>query len=132
MAVGENIVSAFNGPADLSSFDLSSHVPGETTIKVHKDPKREQLEKLYTQIREFREGTNTTISRNKVFQELKASHPEDWMLSVEIYELAREDGNEAFASEILQHLEQVKRERPEVGHLIDGGIALVDQAKVAL
>ena len=132
MAVGENIVSAFNGPADLSSFDLNSHVPGETTIKVHRDPKREQLEKLYGQIREFREGTNTTISRNKVFQELKASHPEDWMLSVEIYELARAEENEVFASEILQHLEQVKRQRPEVGHLIDGGITLVDQAKVAL
>lgn len=132
MAVGENIVSAFNGPADLSSFDLNSHVPGETTIKVHRDPKREQLEKLYGQIREFREGTNTTISRNKVFQELKASHPEDWMLSVEIYELARAEENEVFASEILKHLEQVKRQRPQVGHLIDGGIALVDQAKVAL
>ncbi|MGB5404967.1 aromatic amino acid hydroxylase [Robiginitalea sp.] len=132
MAVGENIVSAFNGPADLSSFDLNSHVPEETTIKVHKDPKREQLEKLYGQIREFREGTNTTISRNKVFQEIKASHPEDWMLSVEIYELARAEENEVFATEILQHLEQVKGERPEVGHLIDGGITLVDQAKVVL
>jgi phenylalanine-4-hydroxylase len=130
MAVGEKIVSAFNGPADLSSFDLISHVPAETTIKVHKDPRREQLEKLYGQIREFREGTNTTISRNKVFQKLKSSHPEDWMLPVEIYELARADQNEEFASEILQHLEEVKRRRPEVGHLIDGGIALVDAAKV--
>jgi phenylalanine-4-hydroxylase len=130
MAVGENIVSAFNGPADLSSFDLISHVPAETTIKVHKDPRREQLEILYGQIREFREGTNTTISRNKVFQKLKSSHPEDWMLPVEIYELARADQNEEFASEILHHLEEVKRRRPEVGHLIDGGIALIDEAKV--
>jgi phenylalanine-4-hydroxylase len=132
MAVGEKIVSAFNGPADLSSFDLVSHVPGETTIRVHKDPKREQLEKLYGQIREFREGTNTTISRNKVFQELKSAHPEDWMLSVEIFELARADQNQAFAREILQHLEQVKRQRPEVGHLIDDGIGLVNAQKVSL
>lgn len=132
MAVGEKIVSAFNGPADVKSFDLTSHVPSETTIKVQRDIKREQLEKLYGQIREFREGTNTTISRNKVFQELKASHPEDWLLSVEIYELARADGNQDFAQEILKHLEQVKLQRPEVGHLIDGGIAMVDKAKVTL
>ncbi len=131
MAVGEKIVSAFNGPADLSSFDLISHVPSETTIKVKKDPKREQLEKLYGQIREFREGTNRTISRNKVFQELRASHPSDWLLAVEIYELARADQNEAFAAEILAHLERVKLQRPEVGHLIDGGVSLVDSEMVS-
>jgi phenylalanine-4-hydroxylase len=130
MAVGEKIVSAFNGPADLSSFDLISHVPTETTIKVKKDPARVQLERLYGQIREYREGTNRTISRTKVFQELKASHSLDWLLSVEIYELARADQNDAFASEILAHLQQVKLQRPEVGHLIDGGIALVDSEMV--
>ncbi|MDM9631581.1 aromatic amino acid hydroxylase [Robiginitalea aurantiaca] len=132
MAVGEKIVSAFNGPADLSSFNLVSHVPEETTIKVERDTKREQLERLFGQIRGFREGTNTTISRNKVFQELKSKHPDDWLLSIEIYELAKADMNEDFASEILQHLEAVKLRRPEVGHLIDGGISLIDDSKVVL
>lgn len=130
MAVGEKIVSAFNGPADLGSFNLVSHVPSELTIKVKKDQQRRQLEKLYGQIREYREGTNTTISRNKVFRELKASHPQDWLLSVELYELAREGSDQDFAREILQHLETVKQSRPEIGHLIDGGISLVDAERV--
>ena len=132
MAVGEKIVSAFNGPADLGSFNLVSHVPGEQTIRVEKDQKRRQLEKLYGQVREFREGTNTTISRNKVFKELMAHHPEDWMLSVELYELARQGQDEEFAREIRSHLEAVKQDRPEIGHLIDDGIALVDTEKVSL
>ena len=130
MAVGQEIVSAFNGPADLQSFDLVSHVPSEQTIRVQKDAMRQQLERLYGQIREFREGTNTTISRNKVFRELKANYPKDWLLSVELYELARAGGDTAFASEILEHLEKVKQDRPEVGHLIDDGIALVEGNKV--
>jgi len=130
MAVGQEIVSAFNGPADLHSFDLVSHVPSEQTIRVQKDASRQQLERLYGQIREFREGTNTTISRNKVFRELKSNYPKDWLLSVELYELARAGGDAAFASEILEHLEKVKLERPEVGHLIDDGIALVEGDKV--
>ena len=130
MAVGQQIVSAFNGPADLESFDLISHVPGEQTIRVEKDGKRQQMERLYGQIREFREGTNTTISRNKVFRELKSNHPQDWLLSVELYELARAGGDDTFASEILEHLERVKQDRPEVGHLIDDGIALVEAGKV--
>ena len=132
MAVGDEIVAAFNGPADLNSFDLVSHVPSEQTIKVARDQKRQQLEQLYGQIREFREGTNTTISRNKVFGVLKANHPEDWLLNVELYELARQGQDEEFAGEILSHLEQVKRDRPDIGHLIDGGIGLVDAEMVSL
>ena len=130
MAVGQEIVSAFNGPADLESFDLISHVPGEQTIRVGKDERRQQLERLYGQIREFREGTNTTISRNKVFRELKSNYPKDWLLSIELYELARAGGDNTFAREIREHLERVKLDRPEVGHLIDHGIALVEADKV--
>jgi phenylalanine-4-hydroxylase len=130
MAVGQQIVSAFNGPADLQSFDLISHVPTEQTIRVAKDGERDQLERLYGQIREFREGTNTTISRNKVFRELRSNHPQDWLLSVELYELARDGNDDTFAREILGHLEKVKQDRPEVGHLIDDGIALAEGDKV--
>jgi phenylalanine-4-hydroxylase len=130
MAVGQEIVSAFNGPADLGSFDLISHVPGEQTIRVEKDGTRRQLEKLYGQIREFREGTNRTISRNKVFREVKSNHPGDWLLSVELYELAVAGHDGAFALEILEHLEKVKQDRPKVGHLIDDGIALAAEKKV--
>ena len=130
MAVGQEIVSAFNGPADLGSFDLTSHVPGEQTIRVEKDETRQQLERLYGQIREFREGVNTTISRNKVFREVKSNHPKDWLLSVELYELAVAGHDDAFAREILEHLEKVKQDRPEVGHLIDDGITLAAEKKV--
>jgi phenylalanine-4-hydroxylase len=130
MAVGQAIVSAFNGPADLESFDLTSHVPGEQTIRVEKNAKRLELEKLYGQIREFREGTNTTISRNKVFHVLRSNHPEDWLLAVELYELAVEGRDTAFAKEILEHLEAVKQQRPEVGHLIDDGMALGALGKI--
>lgn len=125
MAVGENIVSAFNGPADLRSFDLTSHVPSEQTIKAKMSPAKEKLHLLYAQIRDFREGRNTTISRNKVFKVVQDEYPEQWLLPLELYELAHNGGDQEFASDILEHLESVKRNRPEVGHLIDDGLALI-------
>ncbi|WP_372945051.1 aromatic amino acid hydroxylase [Muriicola sp.] len=131
MAVGDKIVSAFNGPADLSSFDLITHEVTSTTIKPVLSPERKKLQQLYRQIREFREGTNTTISRNKVFKEIRENYPDDWLLSVELYELARNNRDEDFASEILDHLQDVKHKHPELGHLIDDGISLVDAEKVA-
>ena len=134
MAIGENIVSAFNGPADLNSFDLVTHEITESTIKPKKDSKTLQLEKLYHQIREFREGKNTTISRNKVFKEIVTHFPEDWLLSVELYELAKmnpeKPKEQLFAAEIKSHLETVKQNNPNVGHLIDDGLALVDKSLV--
>ncbi|MEH6682251.1 MAG: aromatic amino acid hydroxylase [Sediminicola sp.] len=130
MAVGKTVVSAFNGPADLTSFELGTHTITETTIKSVKDPKKAHLEFLYQQIRDYREGRNTTISRNKVFGEVSTTYPEDWLLSVELYELAKKTDDEVFAKEIKAHLDTVKRERPQVGHLIDDGLALVDQSLV--
>ncbi len=130
MAVGKEVVSAFNGPADLQSFDLVDHVPSEQTIKPKKSAKRERLEVLYQQVREYREGVNRTISRHKVLEELEQDHPEDWLLAVELYELATTNGDHEFADEIEAHLEAVKLQRPEVGHLIDNGVQLVKNSMV--
>ncbi|WP_047416472.1 aromatic amino acid hydroxylase [Cellulophaga sp. Hel_I_12] len=131
MAVGERIVSAFNGPADVSSFDLITHKVTDTTIKPIKDAASEQLEQYYQHIRDFREGRNVTISRNKVFQELKHAYPNDWLLSIELYELAKQSNDAEFSEAILKHLEEVKLNNPKLGHLIDDGLALVDQSLVA-
>jgi phenylalanine-4-hydroxylase len=128
MAIGQNIVSAFNGPADLNSFNLVSHQITETTIKRQKDAQRNKLEQLYQQVRNFREGKNTTISRNKVFKEVVTHYPEDWLICVELYELALKDTQSQkerdFASQIKAYLEIVKENNPKVGHLIDDGLSL--------
>ena len=127
MAVGKEIVSAFNGPADLKSFDLVTHTLASSANKPKTSEKRKSLERYYEQIRHFREGKNSTISRNKVFKELQEKHSKDWLLPIELYELAKNNGDESFASEIAAHLEKIKHNRPKVGHLIDDGLALVNK-----
>ena len=130
MAVGVSVVSAFNGPADLSSFDLITHELSTTTIKPKRSAEWIRLELYYEQIRHFREGINKTISRNKVFKEVKENYPDDWLLSVELYELAKTNGDFDFAMQIQEHLESVKNRIPQLGHLIDDGLTLVDQSLV--
>ncbi len=124
MAVGVRIVSAFNGPADVGSFDLVSHDIHSTTIKPTASAEQRQLEGYYRQIREFREGTNTTISRHKVFEAIKTSHPNDWLLPVELFELAIKSGDSDFAKEIADHLNTVVSNDQKVAHLVDDGISL--------
>ncbi|MBU2975589.1 MULTISPECIES: aromatic amino acid hydroxylase [Zobellia] len=127
MAVGSEIVSAFNGPADLNSFDLVTHKVSSTTIKSEGNASQSQLEQYYEQVRHFREGKNITISRHKVFEAIRDNYPGDWLLPVELYELAKENGDHEFAHEISEHLQTVKLNNPKVGHLIDDGLNLVNQ-----
>ena len=130
MAVGKDVVSAFSGPADLNSFDLITHVPSSKTIHVEKTEKRRALESLYQQVRDYREGKNKTISRTKVLEQLIDKHPKDWLLSVELYELAFKGQEKTLCDNILAHLEKVKQHNPGVGHLIDGGLEIINKSLV--
>ncbi len=127
MAVGKGIVSAFSGIADLNSFDLITHIPSTKTIHRKKSKAQIQLEILYQQVRDYRENKNKTISRTKMLDELIEKHPNDWLLSVELYELAFISDKSELCERILNHLETVKQNRPEVGHLIDDGLKIAQQ-----
>lgn len=125
MAVGKKVISAFSGPADVNSFDMINHVPSSQTIKQKKSPEREELEKLYASIRNIREHKPAITTLKEAFASVTANHPNDWLLSVEIAELAKKENNSDLVDKVLNHLEKVKTNRPEVAHLIDGGLELI-------
>ena len=132
MAVGKDIVSAFSGPADLQSFDLITHVPSTQTIHIKKSEKQLKLERLYQQIRDYRESKNRTISRTKVLEELIKNHSNDWLLTIEIYELATFNNDKTLISNCLEHLERLKLNRPEVGRLIDDGLGIINKNRLTV
>jgi phenylalanine-4-hydroxylase len=125
MAVGKKVISAFSGPADVNSFDMINHVPSSQTIKQKKSVEREELEKLYASIRNIRENKTATITLKEAFAAVSAGHPNDWLLSVEIAELAQKEGNSDLVNKVLNHLENVKTNRPEIAHLITNGLELI-------
>ena len=133
MAIGEEIVSAYHGPADLKSFDLLDHTLSTNSENKQNDGLSE-LEAYYKLIRDFREGKNKIISRTKVFQEIQEKYPTDWLLPIEIYELALKSNDKILAESIKIHLETLKQDQPNLGQLIDDGLelAITDSAVTAL
>ena len=128
LAIGKKAISAFNGVADFKGFDLITHQSSPNQSAEPKNDSQQQLEDLYQQVRDYRDGKNKTISRHKVFEQIQNSFPDQWLLTVELYELAKISYDHEFAHEIAQHLEGIKQRHPEVGHLIDDGIDLVEEA----
>lgn len=125
MAVGKKVVSAFSGPADMHSFNMISHVPSSQTIKAKKTPEREALEKMYQTVRDFRENKNTNADLNQILETLKSNYPTDWLLSVEILEVAEKNQLSELKDKTLAHLENLKTKRADVKHLIEFGIELI-------
>lgn len=125
MAVGKKLVSAFSGPADVNSFDLIAHVPSSKTIKASTSAERDALEVLYHTVRNIRETRDTTTSLAPIFEKLKEEHATDWLLCVELAELLKARNETQLLTEILSHLENLKKQRPEVAQLISNGLELI-------
>jgi phenylalanine-4-hydroxylase len=130
MAVGKKVISAFSGPADVNSFDMINHVPSSQTIKQKKSTERAELEKLYANVRTIREKNSAAITLKEAFSAVTSGHPNDWLLSVEIAELAQKEGNSDLINKVLNHLENVKTNRPEIAHLIANGLELIFEKTV--
>ncbi|WP_034923936.1 aromatic amino acid hydroxylase [Gillisia sp. CAL575] len=125
MAIGKVVISAFAGPADPLSFDLITHTPSSTTIKSKKNQDKLELESLYEAVRNSREGKDTKFSLQATFDLVKKHHHNDWLLSIEIYELIFHQDPE-FAREIKEHLNKLEVRRPDVAHLINSGLELIE------
>ncbi|WP_282080573.1 aromatic amino acid hydroxylase [Aquimarina algiphila] len=126
LAVGNEIVSAFSGPADDHSFDLVTHKASSVTTKRTYSQAQTELHSLYQSVKNIREGKNTRFSLEAVFEILEKDHSNDWLLPLEIYELIYEK-DAKFAAQTLKHLEAIKSKKPNISHLIDSGLEIINK-----
>ena len=89
MAVGKEVISTYAGPADINSFEDLGKVSETKTHKIVYSEAEKNLYKLYEKVRGFRED-NTIIENQllEVFLMLQDTYKNDWLLTLELYELA--------------------------------------------
>ncbi len=128
MVIGKEVISGFNGPADFDSFDMVTHVASTKTIKQDFTPKHQHLDNLYKQVREHREGKLKANLPN-ILNEVKLQHPSDWLLTLEIAEIAvAEKESSGIYEEAISHLTKLKNSRKEISHLIENGMGILEFA----
>lgn len=125
MAIGEEITSAFPGPADPDAFEFSFPVPEEKTHKIHHSEKARKLHDLYMTIRNIREGNDSIDKVTVIFSSLRLNFPDDWLLPLEILELInKKEEFSALKEEIKKHLEEISSGDNEKEILIKSGMEL--------
>ena len=128
MAVGERIVSVFHGAADKDAYDQVAFVPKERTIKVHVDEATRKLQALYRSLREIRESGKGAEGLNEIWRDLRADHPDDWLLPLEILEVLATRGLEPqLQNEIRGFLDRRAIAEPGQAKLIANGLRLLEK-----
>lgn len=128
MAVGKEIVSAFSGPASLTSFDDMSKVSEEKTIKIKYSEKEKELFKLYQQVRAIRESKKLDVdSLEDIFNKVQTNFSSDWLLPLEIYELIFEKASN-FEDKVLTHLLNQSKNKK----LVENGLKLIQKSTLTV
>ena len=123
MAIGKEVVSAYSGPADVNSFLDLGKVSETKTHKINYTLSQKELYSLYAQVREMREeDVASEIKITEIFNQLKNNFPEDWLLLLELYELALQN-NYSIKISILEKLEELKCNKSYT-KLINNGLVL--------
>lgn len=126
MAVGESVVSAYNGPADPDAFGLEYPVPKEKTHKINYTDLQKQLHIHYGRVRELREENKDLQSLEAIWQWVSEHFPHDWLLPMEMLELlSQRKENDPLQQELRKHLETIKLQRPELNSVISRGLKLI-------
>jgi phenylalanine-4-hydroxylase len=126
MAVGERVISVFNGAADKDAYNQVALVPKERTIKVSSDAKRKRLENLYAQVRKIRESKTGYERLGEIWETQQAEHPQDWLLSMEIFEILDEiEQQPELKGKIDKFLNEKRTSDKDKAVLIEWGFRLV-------
>ncbi|HUK13059.1 MAG TPA: aromatic amino acid hydroxylase [Thermoanaerobaculaceae bacterium] len=126
MPVGERVVSVFHGAADQDAYEQVSFVPKERTVKVHADEATRRIHRLYDAVRQVRESGHGVEALSAIYLDLRANHPGDWLLALEILELlAKHGADPALQSQIRGYLES-RADEPELSKLVRNGLRLLE------
>ena len=119
MAIGETIVSAFNGPADADGFGLKYDPPKEKTHRIEYNESTLALHKLYNNVREIRDTNTGMTGLSDIWKSISKHHKTDWLLATELYELTTD---KYLRSDIYDFLIEKRQSQPESSIVIDNVI----------
>ncbi|MES2827810.1 MAG: aromatic amino acid hydroxylase [Bacteroidota bacterium] len=126
MAIGERIVSVFNGAADKDAYEELTPISNQQTSAVIYDAATTKLHEIYKMVRRIREGQESDVLLSELFSRLKSKHREDWLASLEILEiLHHRNAAPELEKEVRIYLEMKAVNEKEHTKLINDGLHVI-------
>ena len=127
MAVGEKIVSVFNGAADKDAFEESTYVSPKHTEKIIYDEATQKLHKIYAKVRSAREQEQGEAELPVLFKSLQEEYPADWLGALEILEIVfHRKLFPELETEIRLYLQEKAEKQMEYKKLITDGLYVIE------
>ena len=126
LAIGEKVVSVFGGAADRENFEQQDdYTPQFIPPKIYNEQEQTK-HSFYKEIRSLREAKNSADKLEELFEKYLKLYSDQWLMAVEIYELAVDYKHKELMNKLKQHLAALKEKRPETVMLIDDGIKVAE------
>jgi phenylalanine-4-hydroxylase len=127
MAIGDAIVSVFNGSADKNALEDQLYVSEQPTHQPNYTAKDLQYQSLFKQIRAYREHHKTDDALNHIWQNIKSNFETDWLGAMELLELADTiSSQQTLAKELRVYLSEQSIRYPNYSKLIKDGLSIID------
>lgn len=124
IVTGTDVVSVYGGPADRENYGQTDDFVAAQVPAVTYNDHQLKIFDLYQQIRDLRNQMDITENKLKnIFQNCHNLAPQEWLLYVELLELALKN-NFDFNLEIESHLNSIAKAAPEWIPVITDGIKL--------
>ncbi len=127
MAVGNEIISVFNGVADKNTSLDQLYVSSERTHQLKYTERDLQYQSIFQAIRQIREEHRSSNELIPLWKAIQQSFKEDWLASMEILELIAEDFSlTSFAAALRSYLLNQQQIFPQYKKLIGDGLKIID------
>lgn len=127
MAIGDAIVSVFNGTADKGIYEDQLYVSEQPTYQQNYTVKDLQYQSLFRQIRAYREQCQSDDALNQIWHDIKNDFETDWLGAMELLELADTmPSQQALANELRIYLNAQSTKYPAYAKLIRDGLKIID------
>ena len=124
LIVGEKIVSCFPRPADSKSFDQKKYIYQSETIKVNYTDLEKDYHLLYQEVRDIRDKKMDIDRLKKIFQYLEEKSSDEWLLILEIVELAK-NIDETLFNQGKDYLVKLSHQKKSIKKLILDGLNIL-------
>jgi phenylalanine-4-hydroxylase len=127
VVIAKNVTSVFGGPADRMTYGEVEDFVASRVNKPHYTEHQLRKFSLYQKLSDMRDLKSLSRdSISQIFVELKEKTPEEWLLFLELYELADSINASNEAQLIQNELNLLAKQNPAIASQILEGIKLAD------